>query len=110
MAAADGEDAEVSAARGHQLYQGMGCMACHSLDGSTAGRSGPTLKGVFGSQRDFAKGKSRQADEAYLRDSILNPPLNVLKAFATSDIGMPSYEGVLTEAQLESLVAFLKTL
>ncbi len=104
------EDTEVSAARGHQLYQQMGCMACHSLDGSTAGRSGPTLKGVFGSRREFAKGRAREANEAYLRDSILNPPLNVLKAFATSDIGMPSYEGVLSEAQVESLVAFIKTL
>ena len=101
---------EVTAALGQELYQTMGCMACHSLDGTTAGRSGPSLRGVFGSMRDFQKGKSREANEEYLRDSILNPPKNILKAFATSDIGMPSYEGLLSDSQIDSLVLFIRSL
>ncbi|MBT5704937.1 MAG: c-type cytochrome [Verrucomicrobia bacterium] len=101
---------EVTAALGQELYQTMGCMACHSLDGTTAGRSGPTLRGVFGTMREFQKGKSREANEAYIRESILNPPKNILKAFATSDIGMPSYEGILSDSQIDSLVLFIRSL
>jgi hypothetical protein len=101
---------EVSATHGQELYQTMGCMACHSLDGTTTGRSGPTLRGVFGTIREFQKGKSREANEAYIRESILNPPKNILKAFATSDIGMPSYEGILSPSQIDSLVVFIRSL
>lgn len=108
--ASQAEDHLVSEATGQMLYQAMGCMACHSLDGSTAGRSGPTLRGVYGQLREFSKGAPRRADERYLRDSILDPPKNVVKAFATSDIGMPSYQGILTPAQIESLLLFIKSL
>ncbi len=104
------ETGEVSAALGQQLYQTMGCMACHSVDGSTAGRSGPTLRGVYGSLREFQKGKPRRANDQYIAESILNPPKNILKAFATSDIGMPSYEGILNESQIKSLTAFIRSL
>ena len=104
------ETGEVSAALGQQLYQTMGCMACHSIDGTTAGRSGPTLRGVYGSLREFQKGKPRQANDQYIAESILNPPKNILKEFATSDIGMPSYEGILNESQIKSLTAFIRSL
>ncbi len=110
MAVNEPGESEVSAANGQQLYQNMGCMACHSLDGTTAGRSGPTLRGVFGTRREFSKGAARIADAGYVRDSILDPPKNILKAFATSDIGMPSYEGILNEAQIDSLIAFIRSL
>ena len=110
IASSADREGEVSAAHGQELYQTMGCMACHSLDGTTAGRSGPTLRGVFGTVRDFQKGKSREANEAYIRESILNPPKNILKAFATSDIGMPSYEGILSPSQIDSLVVFIRSL
>ncbi|MCS1408723.1 MAG: hypothetical protein M2R45_01900 [Verrucomicrobia subdivision 3 bacterium] len=94
---------EVSASRGWQVYQTMGCMPCHSLDGAT-------MQGVFGTQREFTKGLLGIADADYIRDSVLNPPKNVLKAFANSNIGMPSYQGILTESQVESLIAFIKIL
>ena len=110
LATTAGETGEISPALGHQLYQTMGCMACHSLDGTTAGRSGPTLKGVFGTMREFEKGRAREANHAYVRESILNPTKNILKAYATSDIGMPSYEGILTASQIDSLILFIQSL
>ena len=91
------------------MFELAGCQACHSLDGTLTGRSGPSLQGVFGRRREFADGSSGEADERYLRESLLNPEGKVLKAFAASDIGMPSYQGVLTEAQIESVIAFLKS-
>ena len=104
------EGGEGGAVSGKVLYETMGCMACHSLDGSTVGRSGPSLKGVFGSLREFQKGAPRRADRPYLRDAILNPPKNILKAYATSDIGMPSYSGILNERQVDALIEFIASL
>ena len=101
---------EISAALGEELYETMGCMACHSNDGSTEGRVGPTLAGLAGSSRSFAKGKDALADADYLRESILQPSVKVLKAYAESDIGMPTYEGVLNESQINSLVEYIRTL
>jgi cytochrome c2 len=88
----------------------MGCMACHSTDGSTEGRVGPSFAGLLGKTRSFAKGRDLVADEAYIRESILTPPKRVVKEYAESDIGMPTYEGVLTEAQINSLIEFIKAL
>ena len=71
---------------------------------------GPTLAGLAGSSRSFAKGKDALADADYLRESILQPSVKVLKAYAESDIGMPTYEGVLNESQINSLVEYIRTL
>ncbi|HEY1081967.1 MAG TPA: DUF6797 domain-containing protein, partial [Prosthecobacter sp.] len=58
---------------GAKLYQMIGCMACHSIDGSTVGKVGPSWKGIYGTDRVLAKGgKTAVADEAYLRESITN--------------------------------------
>ena len=101
---------EISAAQGEILYQTMGCMACHSTDGSTEGRVGPSFAGLTGKTRTFAKGPDKVADDHYIRESILQPAEKVIKEYAESDIGMPTYEGVLTDKQISSLVQYIKTL
>lgn len=108
MAAA--EATPVTVEEGARLSEMLGCVACHSTDGSTLGKVGPTWQGIFGREREIAgKGKVR-ADEAYLRESIKEPTAKMLKGFEKSDAGMPSYEGVITDAQIEALVLYLKTL
>ena len=97
-------------AQGQELYQSMGCMACHSLDGSTQGRVGPSFAGLWGQERQFARGPNRLADEAYVRESILDPSARILSDFAESDIGMPSYRGVLSDQQIDCLIALIKSL
>jgi mono/diheme cytochrome c family protein len=101
---------EISVDLGKQLYETMGCMACHSIDGSTEGRVGPTFAGLIGKSRSFAKGKGALADADYIRESILKPSAKVIEEYAESDIGMPTYEGVLTATQIDSLVEYIKTL
>ena len=101
---------KISTALGKELYETMGCMACHSTDGSKEGRVGPTFAGLTGKTRSFAKGKDAKADADYIRESILKPSAKVIKEYAESDIGMPTYEGVLTESQIDSLVEYIKTL
>ena len=97
---------------GQRLYQMIGCMACHSTDGSTVGKVGPSWKGIYGSVREIGKGQIGKvtADEAYLRESILNPGAKVVKGFEKFDAGMPIYNGILNESQIQSLILFIKSL
>jgi glucose/arabinose dehydrogenase/mono/diheme cytochrome c family protein len=101
----------VSAAEGRRIYQLYGCMACHAIDDSTVTRLGPTWKGLFGSSRTYAKGVLRTtADEAYLRESILEPAAKVVSGYERGESGMPSYAGVLNDPQIESVILFIKSL
>lgn len=100
----------VTVEEGRKLSGLMGCAACHSLDMTTEGKVGPTWKGLFGMQRNFKNGEPAVADEAYLRESILEPTAKVVAGFEKNDTGMPSYAGVLTDAQIQALVLYIKTL
>ena len=101
----------VSAAEGRRIYQLYGCMACHAIDASTVTMVGPTWRGLFGSTRTYAKGVLRTtADEAYLRESILEPTAKVVTGFERGEWGMPSYAGVLTDPQIESVILFIRSL
>jgi|UniRef100_UPI0037851065 cytochrome c2 len=101
-----------TAAEGERMYQMFGCMACHSTDGTLVGKVGPSWKGLFGSERDIAKGQKGKfkADEAYLRESITSPSAKVVKGFEKFDTGMPIYAGILNESQIESLILYIKSL
>jgi mono/diheme cytochrome c family protein len=96
-----------SAAEGAQIFQRVGCVACHSVDGTQAGKTGPTLKGVYGSSVQLTGKPARVADEAYLLQSILEPGSEIVKGF---EPGMPSFRGVLSDAQVRSLVMYIQTL
>jgi len=65
--------------RGQQFYTDLGCNACHSLDG-TAG-VGPTWQGLYMHEVPMADGSSVVADDAYIRESILNPNAHVVQGF-----------------------------
>ena len=99
-----------SADEGRRVYERYGCAACHSIDSGPA-RLGPTFKGLYGSDRFFSNGVVRvTADEAYIRESILEPSAKVVPGFNRIGMGMPSFAGVLTDQQLESVVLFIKSL
>lgn len=90
---------------GEQTYTSAGCNACHSLDGSR--RVGPSLAGLFGQEREFTDGTSAVADEAYIRESILEPQLRVTVGYPNN---MPSYAGRLSDRQIDGLIEFIKEL
>lgn len=109
--AAVNKSAPVSAEEGRRLYQAYGCIACHAVDSTSLTKLGPTWKGLYGSQRTFAAGVVRvTADEAYLRESILQPAAKVVSGYERGDVSMPSYSGVLTDPQIESIVLFVESL
>jgi mono/diheme cytochrome c family protein len=96
-----------TSALGKALSESLGCVGCHSADGSTEGKVGPTWKGLYGSTRTFVVGTTETADELYLRAKILDP---MKKRVTTGAAEMPSYRGVVSESQLESLVLYIKSL
>jgi mono/diheme cytochrome c family protein len=100
-----------SVEQGRRVYQLYGCMACHTTDKTAPSRLGPTWSGLYGRERPIAGGALRAvADEAYLRESILQPAAKVVDGYQTGESGMPSYAGVLTDPQIDSLILFIKSL
>jgi hypothetical protein len=92
---------------GRALAESLGCIACHSTDGTTEGKVGPTWRNLYLSTRTFADGTTDVADDVYLREKILDP---MRRRVSTTPVEMPSYRGVLSEPQLESVVLFIKSL
>ncbi|SHG07186.1 Cytochrome c2 [Fodinibius roseus] len=105
--AANKPEKPASAARGKELYQRLGCMGCHSTDGTTDGMIGPTLQGLFGSEQHFEDGSSAIADEGYIRESLLEPEAKIVEGHAGE---MPSFLGILSDREMESMVLYIKTL
>jgi cytochrome c oxidase subunit II len=93
------------AVAGQQLYQSLGCVSCHGANGE--GGRGPTLAGVFGRQVHLANNQTIQADEVYIRESIINPQAKLVAGFGPI---MPTFQGQVTEDQLMQLLAFIKSL
>jgi cytochrome c oxidase subunit 2 len=90
--------------RGKELVAQNGCLGCHSIDGSKS--VGPTWKGLYGSDRELEDGTTVKADEAYLRESIVNPNAKVVKGFPPV---MPPY-AQLSDEDLKALIAYIKSL
>src|SRR6201988_5014322 len=93
------------AAAGQQLYQTLGCASCHGANGE--GGRGPTLAGLFGRPTPLEGGQTVTADEAYIREWILNPGAKIVAGFQPI---MPTFQGQVTEDQLVQLIAFIKSL
>jgi cytochrome c2 len=103
--------APVSAGEGRRLFQTYGCVACHEIENPDITRLGPSLRGIIGRTRDIAGGVLRvTADEAYIRESILDPAAKIVAGYESGGTGMPSYAGVLSDEQVESLILFIRGL
>jgi len=92
------------AQQGEALFRSLGCSGCHAKESSI---HAPDLHGVFNHMVHLSDGRTVTADEAYLRDSILQPSKDVVAGFQPI---MPSFKGLLTEDQLVRLLAYLKSL
>jgi len=92
------------ASNGESLFQQLGCATCHRSD--TQGR-GPNLAGLFGKRVAISDGTTVVADEGYIRESILVPTAKIVSGFKPI---MPPFQGLVTEEQLNALVAYVKSL
>jgi cytochrome c oxidase subunit 2 len=92
------------AATGEKIFAELGCSTCHRTD--TQGR-GPNLIGVFGKPVLLEDGRTVVADENYVRESILDPGAKIVKGFKPV---MPTFQGLVSEEQLNALIAYVKSL
>jgi cytochrome c oxidase subunit 2 len=101
---AGGPPPESPVVAGEKLFTELNCVTCHRPD--HAGR-GPVLQGMFGRPVKLASGDTVVADEAYVRESIVNPAAKVVAGYQPV---MPTFQGQVSEEQLISLVAYIQSL
>jgi cytochrome c oxidase subunit 2 len=89
---------------GQGLFGSLGCSTCHRFD--TQGR-GPNLTGIFSKPVLLEDGRTVTADENYIRESILSPSAKVVSGFKPI---MPTFQGIVSEEQVNALVAYIKSL
>lgn len=99
-----GKTSDSPAAAGEKLFTDLVCISCHRDD---AQARGPQLKGLFGHTVQLQTGQTIVADEAYVRESIVNPQAKVVAGFQPI---MPTFQGLVTEEQLLQLIAYVRSL
>jgi len=90
---------------GRDLFENkLGCASCHA--GGPQQR-GAKLEGIYNTDVKLVGGQTVKADDEYIRNSILNPSGQVVEGYQPI---MPTFKGQVTEEQLVSLVAYIKSL
>lgn len=87
---------------GKAAFASAGCSGCHSTGSDT--RTGPGLAGIATRAETRVPGLS--ADQ-YIGESIRDPGKFVVDGFSPV---MPKFDGVLSNAEIDGLIAYLKTL
>ncbi|MHB8652671.1 MAG: cytochrome c oxidase subunit II [Terriglobia bacterium] len=86
---------------GAQLYQKLACITCHGT-----GRA-PAFNGIYGKPVKLTTGQTVTADEAYIRESIIEPSAKIVDGYNPI---MPTFKGQVSEEELLQLIAFIKSL
>ena len=89
--------------QGRLLAEGKGCLGCHSVDGSAS--VGPTWKDLLGKTETLADGSTVTVDEAYIKESILDPGASVIEGYSPI---MSAYE--LSDDEIAAIIAFTASL
>jgi cbb3-type cytochrome c oxidase subunit III len=86
------------ATTGQQIFTAAGCGGCHAL-----GKAGSS--GTIGPSLDDLASAAQGSPEEYVRESLLDPDATVADGFQAGV--MPSFEGKLTDKQIQALVQYL---
>jgi cytochrome c oxidase subunit 2 len=89
---------------GEKLFAEKACFTCHFPNGTG---KGPSLNGLYGATVLLADGSTVTADDAYIRESILQPNAKIVARYAPL---MPTFQGQVTEEQIFALTAYIKSL
>jgi cytochrome c oxidase subunit 2 len=95
--------------QGFDVLRRNGCNACHSSDGSKL--MGPSYLGLWGNTFTVTTGREERevtADEEYIKRSIFDPNADIVEGFNKGL--MLSYDGMVTEQEVELIIEYLKSL
>jgi cytochrome c oxidase subunit 2 len=95
---------ESLAEQGREVFRAHGCSGCHDKSSTV---HAPPLAGLYGTYVHLQDGSVRLADEAYIRDCILNPRTFTVAGYPPV---MPDFAGQLGEDDLLKLVAYIKSI
>jgi cytochrome c oxidase subunit II len=95
-------------AQGKSLSASLGCMSCHSIDGSAG--IGPTWKGLSGSQVALTNGQTVSATDAYLLSSIQDPDAQIVAGYKAGIMSAVIKPGSVSAADAAALIAYIKSL
>lgn len=84
---------------GDGLYHALSCVKCHERADLA-----PPLVDLAGRRRELDNGLAVVADDAWVRESILAPDAKRVKGYP---LRMPTYAGIVDEARLRTLVAWV---
>jgi cytochrome c oxidase subunit II len=91
---------------GKKLYEKLGCIACHSTDGSI--KLAPSFKDVYGKQEELADGTIITVNDNYIKQKILTPTKQQpKKGYAPI---MPTFQGRVSERDISGVIEFIKSL
>jgi cytochrome c oxidase subunit 2 len=91
---------------GSRLASARGCIGCHSIDGSAG--TGPTWRDLWGDpEHAMADGSIVAVDAEYIRNSIYYPGQQIVAGYGNA---MASYLGILSERDVEAIIAYMKTI
>ena len=96
-----------AATRGQTLAVNNGCLACHSIDGSTS--VGPSWKGLYGHEVPLSDGSTAIADDPYIRESIADPNAKIVEGFPPS-VMPANFGSTLSDSDIEAITAYIKGL
>jgi cytochrome c oxidase subunit 2 len=88
---------------GRELAQDRGCPSCHSSNGDRG--TGPTWKGLYGSEVELTDGTTVTVDDAYIRESILDPGAKLVDGYGNV---MPKFD--LTDEEIAQITAYIQSL
>lgn len=87
---------------GEQIFTAAGCAGCHTFSpAGSNGTIGPNLDELAAAAGNREPGKSA---EEYVRESLTKPEAFLAEGFGNA---MPSFEGRLTDEQIQALVDYL---
>lgn len=90
--------------RGERLFNELRCQTCH-LPGATI--LAPPLNGLYTQPVQLADGRTVIADDAYLRESILNPKAKIVSGY---EAVMPTYQNQVSEEDILAIITYLKNM
>jgi len=90
-------------AAGQKVYSGKGCNACHSTDGSKM--TGPSFKGIWGSEVTLEGGTKAKVDGSYIAKSIKEPNSAVVEGYSPV---MPAL--TLSNQEIADISAYIESL